>query len=173
MHQKLPQELDPFRYAQNGLELEGELQLLSMNRLAKYLHNDEGVVDITMKFDVDETGTPYMRGQFQVTLSLNCERCTQAMDLELKVDSLLAIVKSEIKVEGLAEQYEPWVIDTNDLVILSSVVEDELILALPLVPRHDHDCLPEEVWSAGDDLNVEEEKPASPFAVLSALKVKN
>jgi uncharacterized protein len=42
------------------------------------------------------------------------------------------------------------------------------------VPKHDYNCLPEEVWFSGDkeEIEAEPDKPASPFAVLSALKTK-
>lgn len=172
MHQKLPKEIDPFRFAQNGLELEGELPVASMKRLAGSLHDADGRVSVFMHFDVDETQTPYMRGKFHAVLTLICERCMEPMTVDIDVDCLLALVKSERKIEGLAEQYDPWIIDNDDPVTLSNVVEDELILALPLVPKHKHDCLPADVWHASDETNVEE-KRESPFAVLSSLKTKN
>jgi uncharacterized protein len=52
------------------------------------------------------------------------------------------------------------------------VVEDELILVLPLVPKHDNDCLPDEVWESKNENATEDEpeKPVSPFAALAALK---
>ena len=174
MHQQLPKEIDPFRYAQNGLKLTGDLQVSDMPRLSGALHNDEGVVSIEMHFDVDETGTPYLRAKFSSSLTLLCERCTEPMSLNVTAECLLALVQNEHKIEGLAEQYEPWLVDSNEPIKLSSVVEDELILPLPLVPRHDFDCLPAEAWQSGEEeLEEEDEKPASAFAVLSALKSKD
>ncbi len=173
MRQQLPKEIDPFRFAQNGRELEGELALDKMSRLADSLHDNSGVVTVSMRFDIDETGTPFMQGHFVTTLSLTCERCLQALTLPVDINAMLGLVKHEKLGEGLAEQYEPWIIDDNELVDPAAVVEDELILALPLVPKHDYDCLPEEAWFAGEK-EVEEKpvKPESPFAVLSALKSK-
>lgn len=173
MHQQLPVEIDPFRLAQNGLKLTGELQVSNLKRLLKSLDSDEGIVNVDMHFDVDETGTPFLKGKFSSSLSIICERCSEAMLLNVESNCLLALVKNELKVEGLAEQYDPWLIDDNNETIkLASVVEDELILALPLVPKHDFKCLPAEVWQSGED-EVVEEKPVSPFAVLSALKSKD
>ncbi|MDH5357369.1 MAG: YceD family protein [Gammaproteobacteria bacterium] len=173
MHHKLPKEIEPFRLAQNGLTLEGQLPLSSMPRLTELLQSNEGIVDVKMAFDVDHVGTPFMHGEFKTSVSLICERCMAPMILDMKVDCLLAIVISERKIEGLAEQYEPWVLDNNDPVLLSTVVEDELILSLPLVPRHDEACLPDELWSTGDDFEEsEKDKPVSPFAVLTDLKTK-
>ncbi|MEC9314753.1 MAG: YceD family protein, partial [Pseudomonadota bacterium] len=75
--------------------------------------------------------------------------------------------------EKLSDQYEPWVVEDSELTDPVSVVEDELILALPLVPKHEENCLPEEALFSGDEDSEEEEvKPNSPFSVLSSLKTK-
>ncbi len=172
MHQKLPIEIDPFRLAQNGLTLEGQIPLSDMSRLSQLVLSDEGLVDVKMLFDIDQVGTPYVSGQFHVSTSITCERCMEPMVLDLNVDCLLAMVIGERKIEGLAEQYDPWVLENSDPVLLKTVVEDELILSMPLVPRHESICLPDEAWSVGDIPEEQQDKPESPFAVLSSLKTK-
>ncbi|NOQ94087.1 MAG: DNA-binding protein [Methylophaga sp.] len=174
MHQKLPIEIDPFRLAKSGLILEGELPLKVMRRLSEVLHDDHGSVHVKMNFDVDKVlGTPYVHGEFTASLSLICERCSEPMQYKVNVQCSLAMVSNERKIESLAEQYEPWVIDNDNPVILSSIVEDELILAIPLIPKHDHSCLPAEAWFAGEEIEEGVEKKVSPFAVLAALKSKD
>jgi uncharacterized protein len=173
MHQKLPKDIDPFRLAQNGLKLEGTLPVSTMKRLAGSLADTEGEVAVTMNFDVDETALPFMYGKFSAQLSLICERCMKPMSVDVNVECHLAILKSERKIEELAELYEPWIVENKDPVLLASVVEDELILGLPLVPRHEHACLPKEAWYRGDDIDEsEKEKKVSPFEVLASLKLK-
>jgi uncharacterized protein len=173
MHQKLPKDIDPFRLAQNGLRLEGTLPVSTMKRLSGSLSDSESEVNVKMNFDVDETGLPYMYGKFSSKLSMICERCMTPMSVDVDVECHLAILKNERKVEGLAELYEPWIVENNDPILLSSIVEDELILGLPLVPRHKHACLPKEAWYRGDDIDEgEKEKKVSPFEVLASLKLK-
>ena len=173
MHQKLPNEIDPIRLAQNGLKLNGELSIKDMPRLCESLVTNEGSVDVDLAFDVDEINTPYMQGKLTTNVSMQCERCMSPMIVSLSVDCLLAMVISELKVAALAEQYEPWLLENNDPVSLNAVIEDELILALPIVPRHTEACIPNEVWSSGEDSDAEEDdKPVSPFAVLTQLKDK-
>lgn len=172
MHQKLPKEIDPLRLAQNGLKLTGQLAVTEMPRLLQSLHSNEGMVGIDIVFDVDEINTPFMRGEFTTTVSMTCERCMKAMQVDLKVHCLLAIVTNERKIEGLAEQYDPWLLESSDDVLLSSVIEDELILALPLVPRHDQACVPASEWSSADEMVEDIEEKVSPFAILSTLKIK-
>lgn len=173
MRQKLPVEIDPLRLAQNGLKLSGELLIKDMPRLGESLVSDEGGVNVDLLFDMDEINTPFMKGSLLAEVSMRCERCMSPMVVSLSVNCLLAIVTSELKVTTLAEQYEPWLLENNDPVSLNAVIEDELILALPIVPRHDKACLPSEAWSSGQDSRViDVEKRTSPFAILSSLKNK-
>jgi len=170
MQQKLPVEIDPFRLAKSGLILEGLLPLSSMSRLSELLEDNSGNVNVKMHFDIDKVlNSPIMNGEIKASLSLLCERCSEPMVYEVDIVSSLAIINSERKIAGLAEQYEPWIIDNDNPVLLSNIVEDELILAIPLVPKHSHACLPKEAWVSSDEPE-NDEKPVSPFAVLSALK---
>jgi uncharacterized protein len=175
MRQQLPKEIDPFRFANTGREIEGEVELAKLSRLSEVLADTSGTVKIAMQFDVDDTGTPFMKGHFETVLSLTCERCMQAMQMPMSIDTWLGLVKHEKLIDALADQYEAWVIeDTNTPIDPILVVEDELILALPLVPKHDSDCLPKEALESKDDSTKNEvpDKPASPFAVLADLKSK-
>lgn len=171
MQQQLPKELDPFRFAHNGIHLSGQIPLSSMRRLTDLLVTDDGMVDVDMHFDIDETGLPFMQGQFKTNIQMICERCMSPMDLQLDISALLGIIRHERKVEGLADQYEPWIIEDAKQVDPAQMVEDELILALPIVPKHDYACLSDDVWQSGEE-EIEADKPASPFAVLAALKAK-
>jgi len=172
MSQKLPVEIDPFRLARNKLILEGDLALATMKRLSQSLCNNDGNVHIKMNFDMDKiTSIPYMQGVFTASLSLLCERCSKPVAYDVEINCLLALLSSENKIESLGEQYDPWLIESDDPIKLSSVVEDELILALPLVAKHNEICLPKEVWQVGEEeVVVEEKKAPSPFAMLASLK---
>ncbi|MEC9314260.1 MAG: DNA-binding protein, partial [Pseudomonadota bacterium] len=95
MRQYLPKEIDPFRFANTGRELNGEVDLADLTRLAESLRHTDGVVKVWMRFDIDDTGTPFMEGRFETTLSLTCERCLQEMTLPMDIDSLLGLVRHE------------------------------------------------------------------------------
>ena len=175
MHQKLRVEIDPFRLAKQGLILEGKLSLSTLPRLVDVLDNSDGDIGVKMHFDINKIlATPTMVGHFKASLPLICERCSKVMSFDADVHCKLAIMNAEKTVEGLDEEYESWVIENSDPVLLSSVVEDELILAIPLVPKHEHSCLPAEAWFAKGNIAEEKiEKKVSPFAVLSELKLKD
>jgi uncharacterized protein len=84
-------------------------------------------------------------------------------------DFLQGIANSESEAEGLSEQYEPFVAK-DGLLIVQDMIEDELILKLPIVPMHDlSECkvkvpVIDSVW-----LEAEGEK-LNPFHKLKLLK---
>ncbi len=170
MLHKLPKEINPLRFAHNGLTLEGTLLLATMSRLTQSLQNSDGLVNVAMRFDIDESGVPYIFGHFKASVSILCERCIKTMQFDIDASCLLAMVTSENQVADLTDKYEPWVLESSN-VVLSKVIEDELILSLPLVAKHEYMCLSDNIWSTGDtqtDTTVVE----SPFAVLATLKTQ-
>jgi uncharacterized protein len=174
MRQQLPKDIDPFRFCYTQREIKGEVELSQFTRLSDALESNEGTVSISMLFDVDDRGIPFVHGQFVTKLSLVCERCLGTLALPVSIDTKLALIKHEKQADNLTAEYEPWLVDNEAPINPLDVVEDELILVLPLVPKHDTDCLPKEVWESKDENATEDApvKPASPFAALAALKSK-
>ena len=83
----------------------------------------------------------------------------------------LAMVVSESEIMTLADQYEPWHLTSDEPVLLAEIIEEELILNLPLIPKHNEQCIPSEFLESKDDLPpVDHTQSESPFAALSRLK---
>lgn len=99
------------------------------------------------------------------TVWLECQRCLQAMRVPLHVDRRLFFVEGEDAAAALDTDSEDDVLTLEPAIDLRALVEDELLLALPLVPRHD--ACPEPL-----PLRVEDDPPETehPFAALAALK---
>ncbi len=135
MSGRLPQTFQPLRLAGTAAVLRGSLPLAGMARLATYLSDATGAVEIDLQFGIDDLGTHYAQGRLQTTLHPVCQRCLQVFDCPLDVEILLGIVTSEQAAALLPEQYEPLLI-AETAIELNSLVEDELILALPIVPMH-------------------------------------
>ena len=174
IHQELPKIIYPFRHSKDRLRLVGKIKTRNMSRLADAIHNRKcATVTIDMFFNVDEESTPYLRGRFASSLISICERCTNIMSLTITSECLLALINNEHRIKYLSKQYEPWIINSSEPVQLSLIVEDELILALPLVQKHNFNCLS---LGACHSLGEGAEKTrnlGSPFAALSSLKLKN
>jgi uncharacterized protein len=172
MSDRLPERLDPIRLADQGAELAGQVAFSTMKRLAASLHSTEGAAQVQLTLGVDpQWRVRYLRGRIRAELDLVCQRCLNPMRLSVDLAVSLGLVESEAEGERLPEQYDPLIVERG-LMELSEVIEDELILALPIVALHAGQCtdrLPTEagLGAAGGGA----ERP-SPFAVLDKLKRK-
>lgn len=111
---------------------------------------------------------PWLHLEARATLRLTCQRCLQPVDEPLAAQRSFRFVADEATAEREDEEAEEDVLalPARGRLDLLPLLEDELILALPLVPRHAQ-C-PDPLPVPADDL---EEPPAEhPFAALAALK---
>lgn len=164
----LPERVDPLSWAESGHRLQGSLAVSDMPRLQESLYSTEskGSILIDLQGGIDDNGTRYVRGRIEAVLEVPCQRCLRAMTLALGVDVALGLVSSHAKADYLAEPYEALVVETRSM-SLAGIVEDELLLALPIVAMHgDGECMPATAADGGEDAK----RRANPFAVLSQLK---
>jgi len=174
MKDRLPEHIEPLRLARSQRLLQGRLPLARMPRLAASIEDDAGEIDVQLKFGVDVTGVAWMEGHLDGNLPLCCQRCMQQLLMPIDITFKLAIVESEAEIELLGEEYEPLLLD-DSLVSVVKLVEDELLLALPIVPRHETaQCNPgsrdEKIVEPVPESEPEPKK--NPFEVLAGLKSK-
>ena len=156
------------RLARAGSSLDGEVALSRMARLAPLLQSLEGAARFEFRFDLDEVSRPVALGQIRAKLEVICQRCLEPMTVEIESEVRLGIVRRESEAVALSPEYEPLQVD-GDRISLLSVIEDELILALPSAPLHPPGrCRPPRHPRRGVVKNETEAK--SPFAVLAAAK---
>lgn len=170
MSKYLPKRIVPLRMARSGQRLSGCVALREMCRLGASLSNDEGDVQVELSFGEDEEGTLCVRGEVRATLELICQRCLQPVQILVNPAVSLALVSAG-ETDKVDRQFEPLTAD-NQAVRVADLVEDELILALPLVPMHDHtQCAIPQRYGVPD--GAESEESDNPFSVLSTLKPKS
>ncbi|MEK6747659.1 MAG: YceD family protein [Pseudomonadota bacterium] len=166
MQERLPTNFDPFRLADAGRELRGQLGLEGMDRLAPGLADRAAVVAVELKFGVDSEKFRYISGRVWTTLTLLCQRCMQPVAVPVDKTVSLGIVPSADAAESLQPGYDPLIVDTP-LVALATIIEDELLLAVPMVPMHPPGSCEAVVLLVEKPVPVKKE---SPFAVLARLK---
>jgi len=155
--------------AQNG-SYEGEIALSELKRLGELLPpageaEETGKVMLDFGFSRNEFDVPMIAGHLQTRLGLECQRCLQPLEFSLEVDFRLMIDASE---ELLRNSSEDTLYSDDGFVDIVEVVEDELILALPLVAMHE-DTACNENWQASGSISDTTAKE-NPFAVLQQLK---
>jgi len=176
MKDRLPEHIEPLRLARSQRLMQGRLPLSRMPRLVESLVESTGDVNVELEFDVDSSGIAWMKGHLTCTLPLCCQRCMQTLLMPVDTTFRLAMIESEAEIERLGEEYEPLILD-DSLVSVAELVEDELLLCLPIVPKHEtEDCnaaIFDEAHSeeVAETVNESEQKK-NPFAALADFKRK-
>jgi uncharacterized protein len=175
--ERLPVHIDPLRMAETRRLLQGHVALAEMARLAESLQESGGDVAVSLEFGIDEEGIRYMRGRIQAEVGLECQRCLETMRHVIDNDFALALVHSATEAEALPSHYEPLQLDNQPL-FLRDVIEDELLLALPIVARHAKEECSVELADAEAPAETDErkdtgkEEKVNPFSVLAGLKTE-
>jgi uncharacterized protein len=105
-----------------------------------------------------------------VSLPLVCQRCLGPADIAVTVERSFRFVATEQQAEAEDEEAEEEVLALSRDFNLQELIEDELLMALPLVPRHES-CPTEVQLSAQDaDFEAAEAAKPNPFAALAGLK---
>lgn len=135
MSDRLPVHLDPVALADRGRELGGRVPIESFERLADALHSREGDLEAVLRFGRDEDGRRSLRGQVQGALQLVCQRCLAPYAFAVDLDLALVLVDSEAEADALPEELDALVVGDRRSMHTVDMIEDDLILALPIVPR--------------------------------------
>lgn len=170
----LPANIDLLRLADLGAHLSGVIPLRRMKRLLTLCGSGEGVVAVELVFSRDRTrNTRMMRGEVETEIAATCGRCMEPMMLALKSRiNFLVIGPGQKSMEG-----QDGVLMASGPVSLTELVENELILAMPMYPKHELDKCPakdmversvsQHGTAAPEPQNSDK---ASPFAALAKLK---
>lgn len=168
----IPEHVDPFRYADQSLSLSGAVKIADMQRLSANVNGVnpvEDIAEVDLHFGVDEQKITYLKGHIETKLTLECQRCMEPFIYEIMSDFVLGIVNTLDEANALPELYEPALAKEGSLA-LRELIEDEIILNLPIIPRHEpEDCkiklpLADSGWEQG--------KGDNPFHVLETFKRK-
>ena len=154
--------IDLFEFARLGGEASGQLALADMQRIDTPDRGGAMVWKAAVGPD-GRRGLPRLDLDIDGKIELVCQRCLQPMTQELAIRSHFLIAQNEEVAATLDDD------DAYDAIVgaadfdLDALIEDEVILALPIAPKHKF-CPDQNAM-----LSYQDEKP-SPFAALAALK---
>ena len=165
----LPSQIDPRKLAVQGALLEGHIPVGDLTRLSLSVEAITGPLNVSIKFGLDESKQQIATGSAAVSVKVICQRCLDLMTINLVSDFALQIICSEDQITNVAPNYEPWVV--NDRIAdLVSVIEDELLLALPIVNYHPIGECSGDAFQNKVAENIEAADNDSPFSILQQLK---
>ncbi|MFT6206452.1 MAG: hypothetical protein ACJA0T_000349 [Colwellia sp.] len=140
-----------------------------MNRLLEVCTPCNEQMQVNVNFDVDDLGLNVISGTGSVSVALICQRCTEPLIIDLDVEFTLSPAKDDEAAEALPSYYDAIELDENGEVNLLELVEEELLLAIPLIAMHEPSQCQASVDSVWGELPEELEKP-NPFDILQKFK---
>lgn len=166
---RVPEVLDAWRLVAARRGVEGRLPLSALTRLAGLLHDTDGEVRFSLDFDTDELQVPYAELKIDAELPLLCQRSLERFLLPVQMVQRLGLLRDEADEAALPPGYEPLLMPEDGMLRASELVEDELILAVPVVAIAPGGEAVERDWPAPQA----EQDASNPFAALSSLKKNN
>lgn len=165
----LPRDIDPRKFANQGITLAGSIALDALPRLTELVATAEGEINVVLAFDIDEQGFKVVNGDIAGSLALTCQRCLDPVVVPLQAALHVAVVWDEDAAKALPRTLDPWIVGEG-VTDIYQIVEEEILLSLPMVAYHDEPCI-ETLQFQGDDVVAEDIEPAdNPFKVLEQLK---
>lgn len=169
---KLPLTIDAVRTAQKRLDYVGVYAPEQVKRITDSVVSVDSDVQASLSFNIDNQRLAVIDGSAEVTVTLMCQRCGQPFTHQVYTAFSFSPVVTDEQAEALPEAYEAVYIDDVGEVDLLAMIEDEVILSLPIVPVHDPEhCEVSEAEQVFGKLPAEADKP-NPFSVLASLKRK-
>jgi len=157
--------IDGPEFARRMNRAQGLVAITDLARIREYLTTEDGSLDCKLQggFSEDDSGHLELRLSIAGELQLKCQRCLQAMRFPLDLEKRLRLVMSvrdwpeeDVEDEGFDA------IEASREMAVGALIEDEVVLALPISPRHENCDFPTMKDTKQD---------ASPFAVLRKLKI--
>jgi uncharacterized protein len=171
MLDRLPKFIDPLLLSDRNARIEGELPLSSFDRMTELLSDDVGNVLVKLFFG-KEGKLATIEGHVSAVLGLKCQRCLESVEWPVNNDIKLGIVSSLDQANNLPEGYEPLLLIDEDKIPLKNIIEDELLLNIPGIPKHQNDCAaPNIPENKPESLpKIERTSTETPFSILADLK---
>ena len=171
-----PDRLDVKAFVQAGTHLKGHDSLLKYERLvqeAQGIHPDL-YVDWQVQGELRAVDSPapesWLHRTAQAMQPLLCQRCLMPVDVPLEVDRWFRFVADEATAEALDDEVEEDLLAMSREFDLRGLIEDELLMSLPVVPLHDECPVSVTMESSSEEFDAAAAEKPNPFAALAALK---
>lgn len=132
-----PGEVDPQRFCRNAQVWETDSSISAFPRLAREF--TQGRLSCRVAGEMDMQRRPVLHIAIQGEMVLTCQRCMGDLPHEIELERQLHLARDEAELERLEEALglDGEVILAGGKLNLAELVEDEVLLSLPLVPKHE------------------------------------
>ena len=166
----VPARVNHRKLATEKRKIEGTLSPKSLERLNDAVMGVNGEVEVSLSFRRGRNRSGLMVGSATARVLLECQNCMNEFEFVLEATYRHNLVQDEEQLAALEEDLD-GIVCPSEMVQIAELVEDELLLALPMVPRHEDGQCPSEDDQL-DDYQAEDSEAGEtykPFAGLAEL----
>ena len=163
---KLPKKINFFNFAKKEVKLNGDYKISELSRLSEIASNENDKVEVDLFFRLENGRIPCVEGIIKSILVLDCQRCLDSLEVDLKVPFNIAFARNEFQADSLDDKFEIYLIGDDEELETKDLITDEILLSIPMAPSHDYDC-----GLKTDKGNIVEEVREHPFDVLKNIKI--
>lgn len=161
----LPKTIDPYQFARSRGLLNGTLLLAEAQELNRWQTADgKGIIRAHLAGYTDRDSRPHLKGQLTTELELECQRCLQPLPWQADIRFDYRLIRSEAQDKQEYSETETLICAEDEL-DLAWFVEEEVLLSMPMIAKHEHCTLPKELTQASEKA----EQKHNPFADLRNL----
>lgn len=164
---RVPEAVDAWRMVAARRGFEGRVALSALPRLQGLLYDSKGEASYALEFDRDALlQVSYVQLRIEADLPLLCQRSLERFLFPVRIEQRLGLVRDEAEESALPPDYEALLVPEDGQLHPLDLIEDELVLAVPVVPANPDAPDVQADWPARE----EEVAKANPFAALATIK---
>jgi uncharacterized protein len=126
--------IDGLQFARGALEQRGVVGMERLPRLAQLQYSTDGL-EYHLRGGRAGNGEPCLRLSVRGSVEVLCQRCLDPIQVPIATDAELQLAESLREISEADDEIDR-VLASRDMSV-GELVEDEVILALPMVPRHE------------------------------------
>lgn len=132
--------INSVEFARNGASLNGRIAVEKLSRLQDLLSSNDGMLEYSLTGKRGENGRLYLVCVVKGVLHIRCQRCLDALDYPVSLESELELAEGEPSLTALVNEEDlADAIPADTELDVLALVEDEVLLDLPIAPMHASD----------------------------------
>jgi len=171
-----PSRLDVNGFAASAAALSADEPLLNYKRLRAELAGPAD--DLMVRWEAagqtrngpEGANVPWLHLTAEVRVQLVCQRCLAPVEVTLHIDRWFRFAADEATAAAEDEEAEEDVLVASRDFNLHELIEDELLMEIPVTPRHEVCPEPMRLSAVDPDFEAAEAERPNPFAALGALR---
>lgn len=160
--------IQPRKLANKNGDLRYNWKVASFARLTEVLYSGAGEVQVDLQGTYDEQKRPLIAAKIDGIVELECQTTFEPISHKIEANVVYCAVAKEEQLANVSEDYEAILMD-DGFVDIKEIIEDELILLVPLVANKSGDDLGDKPMTFGQLPEIANVK-TSPFDVLKDIK---